>query len=287
MGPDVILAGLGVNAMTQREMEGRGLFVKLVAEVNKASAACGIQVTYVVPGPNSAPWFSSVLRYKGRGGLTLFLRPERVLPLLSGLAGMGRAARPLSFLVQPPIRLLGMLCRARRGRGQFVIRSLVDFGQDFDELWNRVGKEWHHTAVRNRTFLRWRYNSVPTRQYQILAAYSGDRLVGYIICRVRSTQDAMGVSLGSIVDIVAEPTSEGDSAAALLVAEAVHRLNQRGVHAIFAQLSLPSRLASALRRNGFWRVPGRHRACRPILFQGDGEASKGTMHFTGGDYDMG
>ncbi len=287
MGPEVVLAGLGVNAMTQREAEGRGLFAKLAAEVNRAAAARGLRVTYVVPGPNSAPWFSTILRYKTRGGLAAFARPERVLRLLADLGGAAWAALPVGLFLDPLVRLSGMLWRARRGRRQFAIRSVAVFGPEFDELWDRIGDQWHHTAVRSGRFLRWRYTNVPTRRYETLAAYRGDRLVGYVICRVRETQLGWRACIGSIVDIVAEPSSEGDNSAALLVAEAVRRLTGQGVNAIIAQLSLPSRFSYALRRNGFWRIPKVHRANRPILFLGDADASKGTVHFTAGDYDMG
>src|SRR5437773_1854515 len=56
-------AGLGVNALVHPEAEGRGLFARLVSIADARATAAGIELLYVVPGPQSEPWFTTVLRY--------------------------------------------------------------------------------------------------------------------------------------------------------------------------------------------------------------------------------
>lgn len=282
------LVGLGVNALTRRDAQGRGLFARLVAQADRAAAEQGIAATYVMPGPQSEPWFRTVLGYHRCGELALFVRPAGLARLAAHVTGRLRLARPLMFIVDLPLRSTAALWRARRGRRYAGLRLVTDFDEDFNALWRRASANWTLGAVRDDTFLRWRY-SVPTRAYRVMGAWVDGRLLASIAYRAKKTHHLPGVMLGSIVDVMAEPTRMGERMAALLVGDAVVRMAVEGVDVTLCQMDPGSRLTSVLWRNGFFRVPGRHAAFRPVLARGleTDLGGTGAAHFTGADYDMG
>jgi GNAT superfamily N-acetyltransferase len=282
------LVGLGVNALTRLDAQGRGLFARLVAQADRVAAEHGITATYVMPGPESEPWFSTVLRYQRCGELALFVRPARLARLAANATGWLRLARPLLPIVDLVLRPIASRWRAHRGRRDADLRLVTDIDDDFDALWRRAGADWTLGAVRDRTFLRWRFSS-PTRAYRLMGAWVDGRLVASVAYRAKETHHLAGVMLGSIVDVLAEPTRVGDDMAALLVADAVARMATEGADVTICQIDRGARLASALRRNGFFRAPGRHAAFRPVLTRGLEADSRATSpaSFTGADYDMG
>jgi hypothetical protein len=285
-GSSTVVAGLGVNALARRESQPRGLFAKLVTEVDRAARAAGIATTYAIPGPESEPWFRSVLRYRKAGELGLFVRPARLEPVLRTASGWKRRLAPLAIPVDLLLAAAGWMWRARRRPRGGVIRAVTAFGPEFDGLWDRVSPGWGLGLVRDAAFLRWRYAS-PTRAYHAAAAWIDERLVGYVVYRHKTTHHRPGAAFGSIVDLVAERSDDGDAMAALLVAHAVGQLSAEGAGFGLCQMHVPSRLSRALERNGFWLVRGRDEASRPVMMKGLPEIASGDVHLTGADYDMG
>ena len=286
-GPDgARLVGLGVNALTRNEAQGRGLFARLVARADAAAAERGIAATYVMPGPASEPWFSTVLRYRSCGELALVVRPARVRRLGSQLTGRLGAMRPLLPLTELAVRLLASIWRARSGRRETELRDVTVFDDEFDALWTRASAGWTLGVVRDCTFFRWRY-STPTRTYRTMGAWCDGRLAAAVVYRAKETRHLAGGAFGSIVDVLAESTVAGRRAAALLVAEAVARMTADGADVTVCQMRQESAAVRALRRNGFVRVPGRHAGFRPVLVRGLNCGPSASGHLTGADYDMG
>jgi GNAT superfamily N-acetyltransferase len=281
------VAGLGVNALTRRDAQGRGLFARLVSAADRAAAERGINPTFVVPGPESEPWYRTVLRYAPCGDLGLFVRPARLSRLAAYAPGKLRFARPLAPVADLVLRPVASLWRARAGRSGADLREVTGFGPEFDDLWQRARVGWQLGAARDTTFLNWRFH-VPTRTYRVMGAWFNGRLAASVVFRAKRTHHMPDLALASIVDLVAEPTPDGDRMAALLVAEAVFALAKEGADASICQMQPDFRLAAALMRNGFVRIPGRHAGFRPVVARGLEAAPTGTgVHFTGADYDMG
>jgi hypothetical protein len=284
-GGRIVRAGLGVNALTRREAQGRGLFARLVARVDREAAVAGLTATYAVPGPESEPWFRSILKYSGDAELALFVRPVRLSRIAASARELRRVPRLLARvadLVLAPASLV----RARAGRGRFDIRELSAFGPEVDDLWRRVSPSWDLGIARTAEFLSWRYRT-PTRAYRTLGAWREGRLVALVAFRFKHSHHLPGVLFGSIVDVVAEPGAAGERAAALLVGDAAAALTREGADVLVCQMHPGSPAVRALAPNGVMRVRVR-RAYRPIVFRGLAFGAPGTpQHFSGADYDMG
>jgi GNAT superfamily N-acetyltransferase len=282
-----IRAGLGVHAIVHPAAEGRGLFARLVGSADAKARAAGLELLYVVPGPRSEPWFTTVLRYVRDGELSLFVEPLRSAALLRQGPERLRPLLPAGVLVDPLLRLTSWLANRRRPCPAIRIEPTERFGPEFDHLWGRIRGSAGRTTARTSAYLNWRYVACPTRRYCILTAWNQSRIVAYVVSRTRTVQQFPGIRLGSIVDVMSERTAEGDAALTALVAAACRSLRANGSDAVVAQLRRPSPLARSLRQNGLWRMPGKHAAYRPIMFKGTGAVSNQPYHFTGGDFDMG
>ncbi len=57
----------------------------------------------------------------------------------------------------------------------------VSFDSRFDELWEKARSEYDIIAIRNAAVLKWRYENLPTRQFQAHALYRNGELAGYIV----------------------------------------------------------------------------------------------------------
>jgi GNAT superfamily N-acetyltransferase len=282
-----IRAGQGVDAIVHPAEQGRGLFARLVSAADAAAGAAGVELLYVIPGPQSEPWFTTVLRYVRDGELSFFVEPLRSAALLQRGPALLRLLGAAGVLVDPLLGLRSRFVNRRRSCPSLRIEPTARFGPEFDDLWMRIRGSAGRTTDRTAAYLNWRYVACPTRRYRILTAWSGPRVVGYVVSRSRTVPQYPGIRLGAIVDVVSDRTAEGDQAATALVAEACRGLREDGSDAVVAQLRRPSRFVRSLRANGFWRIPGKHAAYRPITFKRGGVMSQQPYHFTGGDFDMG
>lgn len=113
-----------------------------------------------------------------------------------------------------------------RRKGGRVAQVLSSFDERFDDLWNQIGPELATLTVRDRQFLKWRYQKCPLREYKTLGLLSEDesRLLGYLIYYVED-HSALCADLfapGSAEDIDCllscwEALASGDGLASLSV----------------------------------------------------------------------
>lgn len=285
-----VLAGQGVNAMTRRDHEGRGIFARLVSLADEACRDRKVRLVYAIPGPQAAPWFRTVLRYHQVAPIQVWLRPAR-------LGGLLRVDPDRPGMVRWMIRVLdaGLVpllrqWRVHRNPDHLEIRALDQIGPEIDALWERSRESHRFILTRRSSHLTWRFLGCPTRRYRMWGAYEGGDLCAYLLARERPVRRRPWMRLGSLVDLFAEPSRRGANGLRLLVAEAISSLSHDGVGAIMAQ-GISPQLAPALRGNGFFR-PGWAQTQMPLMVRRltlseTAVESQGCMHFTAGDHDMG
>lgn len=285
------LAGVGVNALTRRGFQGRSVFARLAALVAEAVARQGIYATYVVPSPQSRPWFVKFLGFIECGPVRTWVRPLRCVSILRSLAGLvrpeGGAARIFDAALMPLLRFV----HVRRNPYGLEIKKVHEFGEEFDALWEGSKSQYRFSVVRKCQYLRWRFSMVPTRQYQLWSAYDHGRLVSYVAVRVREFRQHPGLKVGVIADLFGKADRVGLSGAGLLVSQVLQWLSRENVSLCMMQLMSPI-LEPALKANGFFLAPGLFVESRALLFHLlSQEAARlpidASFHFTGGDHDMG
>lgn len=116
-------------------------------------------------------------------GKTLALR-SRFGNLLGGLAG----------------RLVDRFHRARWSSPSagLAFEELERFGEDFDHLWEQQRDRYGVAFWRDAETLNWRYKDNPFWQHRVIAARRGGELVGYVVWRETTQDDA---KIGIVLDL--------------------------------------------------------------------------------------
>ncbi|MGZ7031461.1 MAG: GNAT family N-acetyltransferase [Thermoanaerobaculia bacterium] len=108
-----------------------------------------------------------------------FLRSDRVFSIV--------------YRVRPaPLPRIGRVERWMRGYQLEVVREMTP---EFDELFARVGDDYHFLVRRDAQYLRWRYLDCPDIPYVIVAIRKWRRLVGWVVYRIRDTRFTWGDAL--------------------------------------------------------------------------------------------
>ena len=214
------------NLLIKPEFRNGLAYAKLIRHRERAIAERNISLHY------SFPVESHFERVNGKSGTSHYKVPLLVRPLNMSL--LAKAALPQSlsqFLVGTCGTVaapLVFLDRTKASRKQPIqVEWLDQFDDRFDGFWERVKDKYDIMAVRNRHFLAWRFAPVLNRSYRILAATSGEELVGY--CVLRCTDDIRGIHTGLIMDMLFESGPRGITGGILLLKQAWQYFKEENV----------------------------------------------------------
>ncbi len=288
----IYMGSVIVNVVVHPSYRRQGMASTLGKLVFADCPRRGIDFTYTMPSPASYVLATTVYKSKELGQIPLLIRPLD----WGALAAHRFGQTWLEHLARAGQRVLTEISEksglARDHTGHSLrIDKVARFDDAFDAFWARVEQKYPVALVRDAAWLNWRYKDVPTRDYRALAAYDGQRLAGYAVTRFSMFQ---GVRTGLIVDLLVEPTQQGEQAAQALVAEATSFFIQEGLHLAGCLMLPTSQEFRALRRQGYWVCPKRlepqpfpitvhiysDKVPRSIL------QDLRCWHFTMGDYDV-
>ncbi|HEX9608048.1 MAG TPA: GNAT family N-acetyltransferase [Gemmatimonadaceae bacterium] len=161
--------------------------------------------------------------------------------------------------------MAGMGFRAWRALRGSSIRLSTDLSGELpsrsalDDLWARARPNILASAVRDGSFLSWRYQARAGSKYEAVAVYeraSKKSLVAIAVvrsCSDASDQRLRGIRVATVADILFRVDEPAAGLAALAGAESVaHRM---GADAILCSAAHPA-ITSALRRRAYLRLPG-------------------------------
>lgn len=167
-----------------------------------------------------------------------------------------------------PTRLsLARLRRALLGPAVCPVRA---FDERWDRLWEQASGGYGVLAERGRGYLEWRYLREPGRAYPILAAWKGERLLGYVVLGPAPA----GAALGVVVDLFC---AKAPGVAEALVAAAVRELRARGIPEVECRLAEP-RLERALLALGFTARPPRPESSERLYVKSYAEGEPGSLY---------
>jgi hypothetical protein len=266
-----------VNSLIRKDYRNIALFYELHAESLNSSGDSAF--VFGVPNPFSYPLFSRLFSCRTVTQIPLMLLPVRPKALVR------QKVSPALAKLIPDIRYKGI--RHPISKKIEVSRLAPEEMSLFDGFWEKIKDKYPVMGVRRSRQMTWRYGTVPTREYRILAAKEGADLLGYAVTR-ENTLD--GIRTGFLVDFLVLP-GRRDAATALL-RRCVESLVQNGADLIGALMLPHCEEYRFLTYNGFVRCPEKFipQPFPLIIRQNEGQEDgrlwdPKSFFFTMGDYD--
>jgi len=189
-----------------------------------------------------------LLESRGWKIVTSIPRYTRVLfPGNAFFSGSG----PQSFLRKAANSLYSFRRRSieQHTEGTGEIRPIERFDAAADELWERASTSRTCIAVRRSAFLNWQYFEPPNKRFEVLGAFSGDELLGYIVLYFRSPNSQSVVEKAAISDLFYTTEDVADD----LMNAALRLAVERRVGRVVTDL-LGKDAEDALTRHGFFKT---------------------------------
>ncbi len=91
------------------------------------------------------------------------------------------------------------------------LAAIKEFGGETDEFWRKNKARYPITIERTAEYMNWRYAKNPLAKYEIFSASRNSELKGILVLRIEEVSDKsgeMGVRIGRIIDLVADPEAD-------------------------------------------------------------------------------
>lgn len=242
------LVYLGANALVHRDYRRRGIFKALQAMSIPECGRRGAKFVYGFGRPISLRG----VRHLGFGEANI---PLLVKPLDAKRLAQARGYHPfLQTALHAGWEVASAtVFRPRSPDETFVVQQEKDIDASLDRFWDSVAGKYPITVERSSAFLRWRFCSVPFRDYVVLTARDGKEVRGYAVVRCAEVQ---GVQCGLIMDLLVEPTPHGEQAGLLLLDAATQRFQEAGMWMAACLMLGHTQEYKLLRRAGYVQCPG-------------------------------
>lgn len=151
--------------------------------------------------------------------------------------------RLISAVTLPVVRIIA---RARPLRAD--ITPIDRFGEEFDDLWERVGPKFDFAVRRDAAYLNWKFVEPPHVRYSLVALRRGGALHGYAV--YRHLQEAMGrVTL--LVDFLVDP---GDELGLKTILRWIDREARKAYSDKVRSFVMHESFRRAMRQSGYFQV---------------------------------
>jgi hypothetical protein len=255
-----LLAALSLDTMTHPDYGRQGIFSASAEACYARMIERGFAFVYGFPNANSIHGFEKYLRWK-----TVMPTPVHVKALDVGDLVAGKLGRPeLGPVLSKASRLLSRtpalvdewVERARAGGRvePLVIREFADFDalDDVDVLWERCRDQHRLWVIRDRAYLRWRYDQRPQSEYLRLAIHERGELVGWAVLAIAEREQGRTCF---IMDLLVDASVARAMPVLLRRIEDVAR--ERGCALISAMVGSGSRWRMGFLRQAYLPLPER------------------------------
>lgn len=172
-----VKAGMIGDVSVAASMRGRGLAAQLVTRLRDDAFARGLDACFVLPNKE----LTGALTRSGFRHAGSILRAIRLLSLRGRLQRkLGAAGALAGTLLDAVMRGVGSFQDGRLPGG-FTTATPAGFDARYDALWTRVPKADLGLALRDATWLRWRFTAKPGGHYRIFELSRGAELAGYVV----------------------------------------------------------------------------------------------------------
>jgi len=279
------LGAQSLDTMVLPEFRRKGLFGETASSCYKLAEKNGIKLLYGLPNEQSYPVFVKRLGWTETTNLLplyYILNPQNVIrSRLSNQAGSFLLKRLFTAWLQFKKR-----AKVRHSkRASFIkVRQASEFGEAFDALWSECRSQFLFGVWKDSKYLKWRYSDIPRKEHQVLQAFHGDRMIGFmVIGYIREN----GLHVGIIADLLVCESGEEAINALIEAAHSIFKASRMDMVKVFLLENSPYwNLFRSEGFSNFWRQ-GSHTIIKSLGDPAGGERSfvDGEWHLTGGDTD--
>jgi hypothetical protein len=258
-----LLAALSLDTMTHPDYGRQGIFSASAEACYARMVERGFTFVYGFPNANSIHGFEKYLRWKTVMPTPVHVKALDLGELVAGKLGQPQWAPLLSkasrLLLRAPTLVEGLVERARAGGGapveSLAIREFADFDalEGVDELWERCRDQHRLWVIRDRAYLRWRYDQRPESDYlRIAIADERGELAGWAVLAIAEREQGRTCF---IMDVLV------DAGVARAMPQLLRRIEDvaraRGCVLISAMVGSGSRWRAAFLRQAYLPLPER------------------------------
>ncbi len=247
-GEHRVTAVQSMDTLTDEDFRGVGLFRSMAQSVFDRCQSAGVGFIYGFPNDNSAHGFFNRLGWTSLDPMPMMMKPLKIDYFLQ------RLNVPDSIRKLVPKNAL-LLPKKYELASNVEIRVILNFDDQYDNLWSRFSAEIPVTIDRTSTYMNWRFNK-PKTTYKTLGLYvDGVLQVMVTYC----LEYKHGGKIGYIMELIHD--REYSEQASDLLRRVLNELAASKCDAVLAWNFAHSPNHQAYRRNGFFTIPER---IRPI-----------------------
>lgn len=182
---------LSLNTLTSPKYQGKGLFTKMARATYKECADSNALFTIGFPNPNSYPGFVRNLEFKHLGDIPLLVKPLRMLNMAFSLLQKKNQKHGGDIKMKS--------LNAKNSKIKEFEFNEEGIGIKYDKFWNIIKKQYKLSVNKDFTYLKWRYETLPTRDYKLFYFEDNGEIVGLVILRA---EHVWGFDVGLIMDLL-------------------------------------------------------------------------------------
>lgn len=225
LGETTLMSGQAVDIMVKPEFRTLGkrkVVLELCSEKNHSYLRRhGYHLLFGFPIKHFFRLTIKMLRYSEVGSVPVMVKLIQLSPLVKAHSGI----KAFVVLTKFADKLMHfVLMKKNQKRGHFKISRVDFFDRRVDDLWADFASSCRPiSVVRDSSYLNWRFAQHPKFQYALYVAEDSQKVVGYVVLRVRQEGSRRR---GYIADILASPDHEKLVLRQLLSTAIVHCLQE-------------------------------------------------------------
>ncbi|WP_107040041.1 GNAT family N-acetyltransferase [Brumimicrobium mesophilum] len=190
IGESTFLGSQAIDAMTDVNFRGQGLFIKLAKDVYENAEKDGVKLVFGFPNGQSVHGHQNKLGWNLMDPLPFLLKPLNT-------QYFSKKIKMLSWL--PNVR---MASKSRINK-DIKISLKNEFPSEVNDIWEKFSRNIKVAVIRNKKYMEWRYLKKPLEDYQIAHAYTKENeYIGYIIYCVKGKH---GGKIAYIMEYIYNP----------------------------------------------------------------------------------
>lgn len=196
---NVVTAMQSFDTLTDYRHRGKGLFIKLASKLEKEESEKDNELVFGFPNENSVHGFVKKLGFTYFGEVPFLIKPMGITYVLKKLLSkkMPDEVKEINCKVEAP--------EVVELKNNCVIKSISQFGNEYDTLWNRISVKINIGVNRDAAYMNWRYVEKPEEDYSKYGFYENETLQAIVIFTLKNKHDGR---IGYLMEMLFDPENE-------------------------------------------------------------------------------